>query len=331
MEAVRTLVLNPASALATSVACLLMHLTHTSPAMLFNPWGLGVGLWLGAYAAVRIALLGFVDGSVWLIGPLLPPLPSRTGPKPVFQHRIISLDVSYLAINSVIEFVFTQQLAMLLWHSPLLIRTPSALGLLNGPAALWLLLVVDDALYAPLHRLMHHPAVYRHVHKHHHRNTFPARGYIDGANEHPVEQLSALCLHWLAMHIVAASVGLHVAAVGLHLGFKALGACFNHTGYDLQLCFLGIDYSVRAHEMHHRKPNTNFAQYVMFWDRLMGTYQEYDSGIKAEESGPASPGRATPSQAEPARLSAWADPAVEAATGHLRERPTSATKPSVAE
>ena len=32
---------------------------------------------------------------------------------------------------------------------------------------------------------------------------------------------------------------------------------------------------VRAHELHHRKPNTNYAQYVMFWDRLMGTYHPY--------------------------------------------------------
>ena len=51
-----------------------------------------------------------------------------------------------------------------------------------------MLLVVDDMLYAPLHRAMHLQAVYRWVHKHHHRNTFPARGYIDAANEHPVRR-----------------------------------------------------------------------------------------------------------------------------------------------
>ena len=67
------------------------------------------------------------------------------------------------------------------------------------------------------------------------RRTFPARGYIDAANEHPVEQIVALSLHWTAVHIVALSAGLHVAAVGAHFGFKALGACFNHTGYDLQV------------------------------------------------------------------------------------------------
>ena len=84
-------------------------------------------------------------------------------------------------------------------------------------------------------------------------------------------------------------------AVGAHFAVKALGACFNHTGYDVRLSFLGIDYSVRAHEMHHRKPHTNFAQYVMWWDRLMGTYIEYDSGQQGggQQGGGADAGGAT--------------------------------------
>lgn len=137
--------------------------------------------------------------------------------------------------------------------------------------------------------------------------------------QHPVEQLSALSLHWIATHIVARTVGLHVAAVGAHLGFKALGACFNHTGYDLQLRFGGIDYSVRSHETHHRKPNTNFAQYVMFWDRLMGTYKPYESGLAPQRVGSAAAQRHE-KQAEADRLPAWADPAVEASSGHVSEK-----------
>merc|ERR1712146_258011 len=171
-------------------------------------------------------------------------------------------------------------------------------------------------LYAPLHRLMHHHRVYKWVHKHHHRNTFPARGYIDAANEHPVEQIAALTLHWIAVHVVASTSGLHVVAVGAHFGFKALGACFNHTGFDLRFNFLGIDYSVRSHETHHRKPNTNYAQYVMFWDRLMGTYRPYESG---QPKSAATDG-ATVGSPEPDRLPAWADPAIEASSGRISER-----------
>lgn len=249
----------------------------------FNPFGLSPLLWLAAYGAVRVALLGFVDAAVMVLGPRwCAPLPSRAGGAAPVQHRIGKLDITYLAINSVIEFVFVQQLAWHMWTAPAIARAAADLGLANGPLAVWVLLVLDDALYAPAHRLMHWPPVYKYVHKHHHRNTYPARGYIDGANEHPLEQIIALTLWWIAMRATAASVGCHAAAVGAHLGIKALGASFNHTGLDLRFRALGIDYSVRAHETHHRKPNTNFAQYVMFWDRLMGTYAEYPEPRKRQ-------------------------------------------------
>ena len=260
-EVVRTLFLNPASAFVAAVAFGLMQRSQTSAAELLNPWHLNLLWWFCGYGFIRIALLGFVDGAVWLLAPRLPALPSRTGPKPVYQHRINLLDISYLIVNSMVEYVFAQQIGHLLWHSQLIVRAFDGFGVFNGPLALWLLLVVDDMLYAPLHRFMHLQSVYKYVHKHHHRNTFPARGYIDAANEHPVEQIAALSLHWTAVHVVAYTVGLHVVAVGLHFGVKALGACFNHTGYDVQIRFLGIEYSVRAHETHHRKPTTNYAQY----------------------------------------------------------------------
>ena len=140
--------------------CLLQR-TQTLLLWLLNPWIWAV-VYVAAYAAVRVTLLGFVDGFVWLVGPRLPALPSRTGPKPVFQHTINTLDVVYLVINSVIEFVFTQHLARVFFVAPYVLRAPSELGMTNSLLALWLLLVIDDMLYAPLHRFMHHPSVYRH-------------------------------------------------------------------------------------------------------------------------------------------------------------------------
>lgn len=317
-ETLRTLVLNPASIVTAAIIYGLLWRSQTSFVQLLNPWGISLFWWITAYTVLRLALLGFVDGLVWLLAPRLPPLPSRTGPKPVFQHTINPMDVTYLVVNSMIEFVFAQQISHLLWYAPFIVRSPSAIGIFNSLLAFWLLLVVDDMLYAPLHRFMHLPQVYRFVHKHHHRNTYPARGYIDAANEHPVEQISALTLHWIAVHIVAHTAGLHVAAVGAHFGFKALGACFNHTGYDVRISFLGIDYSVRSHETHHRKPTTNYAQYVMFWDRLMGTYRPYESGLSAQK--PLPDQQSDLKMAEADRLPSWADPAVEAHAGHVVER-----------
>lgn len=247
-------------------------------ASIFNPWGLAALPWLGCFIALRAALFVGVEGLVGLLCRLWPPLPTRAGPKQPYQHPLGALDLAYLVINSLIEFVFVNQLVWLVLYSPRISIDLSSLGLCNTLVATWLLLVLDDMLYAPAHRLMHLPAVYKYVHKHHHRNTYPARGYIDAANEHPVEQMIALSLNWCAIHMTASISGVHAAAVLAHLTLKAFGACLNHTGFDVRVRFLGIEYSVRAHEMHHRKPNTNFAQYVMFWDRLMGTFVPYTSG-----------------------------------------------------
>ena len=242
---------------------------------LLNPWGLSATLWAAAFVAARIVLLVGVEGVVSAVGRRLSKLPTRTGGRQPYKHPIGLLDCTYIAANSLVEFTFMSHLSRFLWLSPRIDRHFAALSVLNGPVATWLMLVVDDMLYAPTHRLLHWPPLYGWVHKHHHRNAFPTRGYIDGANEHPLEQVIALSLHWVAAHIVARIVGLHVAAAVAHLLLKAAGACFNHTGHDLRFSALGVDYSVRAHEMHHRYPQKNFGQCVMVWDRIMGTYSPY--------------------------------------------------------
>ena len=40
-------------------------------------------------------------------------------------------------------------------------------------------------------------------------------------------------------------------------------------------------FDVRAHDTHHCIPNSNYGQYTMFWDRLLGTYKGYDVARKA--------------------------------------------------
>jgi sterol desaturase/sphingolipid hydroxylase (fatty acid hydroxylase superfamily) len=257
-----------------------MEALQTQLSALANPFELSGAHWLGCYVVMRIVLFIFIDGfPMWVIGPRLQPLPSRH--RPVFQHKLKRDDFLYLFINSFIEYIFLLQLVRHCYYSPNVVRTGWP-GLANGPLAVYLLLVFDDMLYAPTHKLMHWKAIYKYVHKHHHRNTYPKRGYIDGANEHPLEQITALCLHWAALRMTEATAGVHVAAVLAHVGLKAMGAVFNHTGFDLQFKFLGIEYSVRAHETHHRRPNTNFAQYVMFWDKLMGTYADYSAGAEMD-------------------------------------------------
>lgn len=245
-------------------------------AALVNPWSVSPAVWVAGVLGKEGALQ-LMDLAVDRISRSITPLPSRTGPKPVPQRPLDGKDMLYLSCNSVIECIFVSHLAYFFWYSALVTRPIDALGLLNGPFALCLVLLLNDMFYAPTHRLLHTPFLYKWIHKHHHRVTYPQRGNVDARNEHPVEQIIAMALWFSSLALTAVITGLHAGVIPLHMGIMVVGACFNHTGCDLSLSMLGVEFSVRAHEMHHRKPNTNFGQLVMVWDKLMGTYAPYAS------------------------------------------------------
>eukprot|EP00514_Thraustochytrium_sp_LLF1b_P012871 CAMPEP_0184545516 /NCGR_PEP_ID=MMETSP0199_2-20130426/4358_1 /TAXON_ID=1112570 /ORGANISM="Thraustochytrium sp., Strain LLF1b" /LENGTH=251 /DNA_ID=CAMNT_0026939821 /DNA_START=148 /DNA_END=903 /DNA_ORIENTATION=- len=123
-----------------------------------------------------------------------------------------------------------------------------------------------DILYVPFHGILHMRGIYKYIHKHHHRNAAPFRGNIDASNTHPVEFLVGEYLHLLVVYIVPG----HVLAVAFFLIFGGLLASMNHTRLDLSIP--GI-FNVRAHDKHHHMPQSNYGQYTMFVDKLIGTFQ----------------------------------------------------------
>lgn len=248
-----------------------------SLARLVNPWELDASVWI-AGVVFKEVLLQVMDLAVAFLGRYIKPLPTRAGPKPVYQRPLGMLDALYLAMNAVVETVFVTHLLHYLWYSPKVDRPLASLGLLNGPVSLFLLIIFNDMLYAPMHRLLHTPLLYRWIHKHHHQSLYPSRGNLDARNEHPLEQIFAMALWYVSMTWATRCVGMHAGTVLVHLAVMIFGSCFNHTGHDLSLNFFGIKFEVRAHEMHHRHPTKNFGQLVMCFDHLMGTYTPYVSG-----------------------------------------------------
>jgi sterol desaturase/sphingolipid hydroxylase (fatty acid hydroxylase superfamily) len=71
-------------------------------------------------------------------------------------------------------------------------------------------------------------------------------------------------------------LGLQVHALGTLL-FLAVGgvlAGWNHTRFDINFSLFGIViFDSKAHDVHHRIPQSNYGQYTMFWDKVFGTYR----------------------------------------------------------
>ncbi len=93
--------------------------------------------------------------------------------------------------------------------------------------------------------------------------------------------------HLLAVHVTCKYiVHCHVLAVLLFLASGGLLASLNHTRHDVRITLtlprIGtiLIYDVRAHDVHHRLPRSNYGQYIMLWDRLLGSYKPYEDTIR---------------------------------------------------
>ena len=128
-----------------------------------------------------------------------------------------------------------------------------------------------------VHRLLHVPVLYRHVHSLHHRNV--NIGPWSGFSMHPVEHF--LYLTTLLIHCVVPSHPIHLI---FHVVYQGPGAAMTHTGYedllirDKRRLALGTFY----HQLHHRYYECNYGNQEMPWDRWFGTFHDGSADGTAE-------------------------------------------------
>ena len=274
------------ASLSTFAAYTYRHSDHTF-AHLLNPLQFqSPAVWC-ALLVLKIAALSLLDQIVlkvvrYCLNPA--PLSFRTHhPNVKGLVQLQWIDYLYLSMNQVIEYIFMLKVIAFAWTNGNVYWSWTDVSVFNTVAALYMLFVVDDLLYAPSHYFMHWKVVYPYIHKHHHRQILPKRGYTDAGNEHPLEQVLGLSIVWLTMHVVSLGLGLHVGTIVLHFVLYAALALMNHTDMDVSFQLLGFDYSVGAHEMHHRNPDCNMAQYWMGLDKwVLGTYRTYTSGLSSK-------------------------------------------------
>ena len=143
-------------------------------------------------------------------------------------------------------------------------------------------LLVHDAYFYWTHRLLHHRALFRAMHRVHHVSTNPTpwAAYSFNISEAYVQAgIGPLLLYTMPMHYSA-----FLAFMTWQIAFNVIGHC----GYEIfprwfLMTWVGKFLNTPTHHaMHHEKINGNFGLYFNFWDRLLKTnHAEYEERFVA--------------------------------------------------
>jgi len=151
---------------------------------------------------------------------------------------------------------------------PLALDRP-AIATFGVEVALYVLLF--DAYFYALHRLLHRRFLFRHIHAVHHRSRAPT--IATALAFHPVEAVLVLGFMPVAMWLVPIHLA-SLVAVTVFLGGSILLA---HCGWEVfpasweRTRLLGWYVTPRVHDAHHRRRDCNFSATLSVFDRAFRT------------------------------------------------------------
>ncbi|HMP94164.1 MAG TPA: sterol desaturase family protein [Phnomibacter sp.] len=140
--------------------------------------------------------------------------------------------------------------------------------------AFFVMLFLHDTYFYWMHRLMHHPRLFKWVHLVHHKSNNPSPWAAYAF--HPLEAIIESGIVPLFLFIMP----IHPAHLAIFFLFMITYNVYGHLGWELypkgfSRHWLGrwINTSVN-HNQHHQYYTGNYGLYFLFWDRWMGTIRK---------------------------------------------------------
>lgn len=156
------------------------------------------------------------------------------------------------------------------------------------PLSLILSLLLHETYYYWLHRWMHHPAIFKTVHKVHHDSniTSPWTAF----SFHPLEGV----LQALFLPAVLMFLPMHLYVVVIQLTIMTFSSVINHL--DIEIYPKNFHKNILGkwligathHSLHHKQFKFNYGLYFTFWDKWKKTESPLYERLFEEKTAPAS-------------------------------------------
>jgi len=129
-------------------------------------------------------------------------------------------------------------------------------------------LLVDAGLYYS-HRLFHHKALFKYIHRWHHRYVAPT--VFTTTAMHPIEFAVFMLVLLLPTLVIPVHVGVYLFVVG----YSYLVGMIDHSGIRAPF-LLPFHRDNRFHDDHHVYFHCNYGHHTQLFDRLHGTVRKLD-------------------------------------------------------
>jgi sterol desaturase/sphingolipid hydroxylase (fatty acid hydroxylase superfamily) len=214
-------------------------------------------------------MLGLISSSlIYFFGSIETDLPhgEKTG-KPLDAKSWFYIWFNRLVLLPLLSLMIVKTV----WNSSAVVYDMDKLNFLNGLVAFVVVFSLADFTYYVGHRIVHAtPALYKFVHKHHHGEAEPIRGWADTCNAHPTDFFyTGFCTSPLSVLWLMPTDSVHIVAIGACLYINSFVGSLGHCRLDFNI---GV-FNSRFHAGHHAYSKCNFAQNIELWDRLFGTYR----------------------------------------------------------
>ena len=139
------------------------------------------------------------------------------------------------------------------------------------PVSIVLMLIIHDTYFYWMHRAIHHPKLFKHIHLVHHKSTNPTP--LASYSFHIYESI----LEGLIAPILLLTLPLHPLSLFIFSFISFLFNVYGHLGYEItpkwfrKSVLFEIFNTSTHHNIHHSKFKGNYGLYFRFWDKTMGT------------------------------------------------------------